>query len=69
LTATMFSMPMPWDSEHAGGGFATAIVAVPLPLLEIPTKQELPQPATLMAARTQAQENISRRFDREKRMG
>jgi hypothetical protein len=63
----MFIMPIPCDSEHAGGGFATIIVAVPLPLLEMATKQELPQPATLMAARNQAQEN-SRRFDREKRM-
>jgi hypothetical protein len=56
----MFIMPMPWDSEQAGGGFATVIVAVPLPLLEMPTKQELPQPATQMAAKTQKQENISR---------
>jgi hypothetical protein len=51
-----------------GAGFPAFTMTTPLPLLEKPTKQELPQPVSPMAVNIATQLNLLRRRQRENRM-
>ncbi len=61
LSTTTFIVPLASESEQVGGGFPAFTMTPPLPLLEKPTKQELPQPVSPMAANIAAQLKVFRR--------
>ena len=61
LSATAFTIPVPCESEQVGAGFPAFTMMPPLPLLEKPTKQELPHPLSPKAVNIAAQRNAFRR--------